>query len=434
MSGPRTPMFGSDRRAPRRRWWRGLGVLAGLAAAIVVLGVIVGGALWGYAWLQLGGSDVAALTDDVEALGSRPSVPPEGATTVLVTLVEDRPATDPDPAPLVADPALIQIGGPRERPAVLSLSRDLPVSVAEDGSRRLARIQADGGIEELVRALEDHVDVEFDHVAEISAAALPRLAEVAGPIEACGDGSGPLGPDRTGCTELDADAMRAAIAAAMPSDLAALSRDALRSISEDLEPVSAVTSPLTTKRITDVVAEEVTTDVALRASGLTSLASAVPSAPAPRVAAVEGVVNPTTDARTFLAGSHENLFAAFTGGQPLGELANGVDEIDLDEVRVGVLNGTGTAGYAGELAQRLEQADARVRATDNATDFDHRRTTIEHAANDPEAELAAIALAEMLGGDVRIEATGDLPLVGDRNRELQVVVTGGRDLDDGDDG
>ncbi|WP_345751950.1 LytR C-terminal domain-containing protein [Microbacterium rhizophilus] len=86
-----------------------------------------------------------------------------------------------------------------------------------------------------------------------------------------------------------------------------------------------------------------------------------------------------------------------------------------------VLNGTGTAGVAEEVAGRLVAAgwaeDKVVPSDSSATDFP--QTTVYYAA--PEEEAAALGVAQAIGG-ARTEQSDQYSTPGDEEQELAVVV------------
>jgi len=419
VTGTRQLVFSSSRRAPRARWTRVVAWLFGLTVAAVVVVALIGASLWGYAWMRLGGDEIPALLADAETLGVDGTSGPTRATTVLVTTTELRDPTIPRGPELTGPVWLVQIGGPREIPAVLLLPEDLPVSVDGEGLSTLAEIQVAGDASGLVQALADYTGVRIDHVVSMDDDALPALVGYLGPIEVCGDDGG--------CRQMDEAEVRRELAEATPEARTARTADLLRGLAAVTAPLDLLRHPLATKRSIDTISD-LHTDVSLRGSELLDLVAVLEDGPAPEVATLPILRNPETGSSVMLEQA-ETVFQRFAEGAPLDGVTgdDGVRQV-VEEVPVVVLNAAGIDGLAGRVEARLAAAGFLVVGTGNAPAFDEGVTSvIRYGADDPAAEATAILLAERLP-DARLESVDRVPdFEGDPAR---VQVLAGEDLDD----
>jgi len=419
VTGTRQLVFSSSRRAPRARWTRVVAWVFGLTVAAVVIVALVGASLWGYAWMRLGGDEIPALLADAETLGVDGTNGPARATTVLVTTTEQRDPTVPRGPELTGPVWLVQIGGPREIPAVLLLPEDLPVSVDGEGLATLAEIQVADDASGLVQALADYTGVRIDHVVSMDDDALPALVGHLGPIEVCGDDGG--------CRQLDEAQVRSELAEATPEARTARTADLLRGLAAVTTPLDLLRHPLATKRSIDTISD-LHTDVSLRGNELLDLVAVLEEGPAPEVATLPILRNPETGSSVMLEQA-ETVFQRFAEGAPLDGVTgdDGVRQV-VEEVPVVVLNVAGIDGLAGRVEARLAAAGFLVVGTGNAPAFDEGVTSvIRYGADDPAAEATAILLAERLP-DARLESVDRVPdFEGDPAR---VQVLAGEDLDD----
>lgn len=380
-------------RHRRRSWGRPLLLVVAtlLAAAALWAGVL--GVLWLYAWVALGPTAVPVLDDPpAEALGPSGAVAPVDATTVLVLLTAGRDPTVRQEPPLIADPVLVQLGAGRERPAVLSLPRSLPVSVEGAGPATLEQAQLEGGMDLSVRTVEDHTGVRIDHVVSVTEDALPALVEVLEPVERCDD---------VGCRPTDPDDTRATVLAAQDAErhleqVAAL----VQAVAARIEPARVVLAPWTAKQVVDVVAAEVRTDVELRGARLLALAQALAEPTALDRASVPVLENPATGEVLLLAEATQVRFQHLQTGAPFDGRDAADEEADLRaQIEVVVLNGAGVDGLAGRVAGDLLARGFAVVDTGNAPSFGREATSIVFLADDdPIVALTAARLAQAIPG------------------------------------
>jgi anionic cell wall polymer biosynthesis LytR-Cps2A-Psr (LCP) family protein len=387
---------------------------------VVVLWALAIGALWVYAWFQLGGLDLRATDDDVVALGSVGAQAPEGATTVLVAMTGSRDPTIPGEPELVAPVALVQVGPTREAPAVLLLPTDLPVSVEGLGRVDLDEVHAEGGEDLLARAVIDYAEVRIDHVVSLTEDAFPQMVELLGDVELC---------TPTGCTPASTQQIRAAQRSDDAETYVRTMTDVLRGVGRSMDRASVIRSPLTAKRAIDIVSDEVRTDVSLRGRTLLHLAHGFAEISAVEHDEVPLLRNPRSGELVPLEEPAMVRFQRLRDGSSLAveDEDEGLDDLVIDMVDVAVLNGAGIDGLAGAIQVRLETAGFHVVGTGNAASFDRTTTVVAYGPEPETTEAAAVILAERLGDGVQLEPLDRAPTF--EGEPVDVLVTVGSDLD-----
>ena len=415
MSGSLT--FAAPRRPRGARVARVAAVTAGIVLAVLVTWGLLVGALWSYAWVRLGGDDVPALREDGLATLGSPDGPraPEGATTLLVVLTGSVDPTIPRPPAIEAPLVLLQVGGPRDRPAALLIPEDVPLAA----DLTFADIQAEGGTDPLVRAVVDYTDVAVDHVVSLSIDALPRLFDALAPVEVCRS---------DGCSTPRGDEVRTLLLRADGEELVLLTADLLRSVAAVLDTRRVVFAPWTGRRVVDAVADEVITDVSLRGTGLLDLAAVLSTPVRLEVDRLPVLVNPATGQVLPIHEPVQVRLEHLRVGTPLTGEGGSTEELEeelLADIEVAVLNGAGVDGLAGRVRAELEAAGLTVIGTGNAPTFDRQRTVITYREDDPAAAFAAVRMSEALGG-VELESLGQRPTF--EGEEVDVLVIAGEDL------
>lgn len=412
--------FSSTRVPPGRKALRVLAIVAAVVATVVAIWVSILVLLAGYAFLQLGPDEVPAVSDELTVLGPAGTRAPADATTVLVTLTGPVDPTVPRESPLQGPVALVQVGGPREDPAVLLLPRELPVTIEGLGERTLEQVQLEGGIDLMARAVADYTAVRIDHVASFSIDALPRLTDVLAPLEVCGT---------TGCREVTGDEVAAQLRSVEDPDLVRVTAEVLQAVARRVDGWTVATSPLETRRLIEVIGAEVETDVSLRGTTLLGLAERF--APPVRIDrdVLPLIVNPESGAILPLEEPAMVRFQALQDGTPLlgpdGATIEDVEQGFRDQVRIAILNGAGVDGLAGEVQVRLQAEGYQVAGTGNAPSFDRERTVINYNAGvDDAVDYVAALLAESLSGASLEPLDATLEFEGD---PVDLLVTIGRD-------
>lgn len=413
-------LFSSARRAPRRWWRRGVGMVVALALVVVVAWALLIGALWVYAWFQLGGLDLGATDPDVSALGSVGVDSPPGSTTVLVALTAPRDPTIPEEPELVGPVAIVQISPTRDVPAVLLLPTELPVTVEGLGRVDLDEVHAEGGEDRLARAVIDYAEVEIDHVVSVTEDAIPRMVELLGDVELC---------TTTGCAAASTEQLRSAQRSDDPDTYVRTLAEALRGIGRSMDGTSVITSPLTSKRAIDIVSDEVRTDVSLRGRSLLRFAEAFAAIDGVEYDEVPLLRNPRSGELVPLEEPAMVRFQRLRDGSSLELAEDQQDALEgqvIELVEVGVLNGAGVAGLAGDIQARLQTEGFRVVGTGNASSFDRTTTVVAYGPEPETTEAAAVILAQRLGADVELEQLERSPTF--EGEPVDVLVTIGSDL------
>lgn len=425
-----SPPLSFSTRPKRRRWTRVVVAVLILAALVAVLVAAAAGLLWVYAWFRLAPTAVAGLTvdDEVVAMPEDGPTAPDGVTTALVALVEERDPTLPGDPALTGPVALVQSGGARgDDVAVVLLPAGLPVAVDGEGTMALSDVHEAGGPDLLVRAVVDHTGIAIDHLVTADTAAVPDLVDALGNVEVCDPN----------CTALTVDDARSRVSAyadaSAPAESAAAFADlvvAIEAIADRVQVRTALTSPFATRRAIDVLSRQTTTDVALRGAAVLPVAERLADAGQVAVATLPGVTNPDSGQLLVLPEQAEIRFALLREGGVPETSAEQDDAAILSDVRVAVQNGTGTAGYAAQLEDVLSAAGVEVVGTENAASFDLGVTVLRYDSNDPLGEVAAVLLAELLDADVELEPVDRPPTF--EGDPVTVMVVGGADLDAGD--
>jgi len=409
--------FTEVRRPKGERFARAAAIVLGIILAIAVTWLLVVGALWAYAWVSLGGEDVPVLREDGQATLGSTTGPrsPEGATTLLVALTGPVDPTVPRPPDLEAPLMLVQVGGPREEPAVLLVPEDVPL--AEDLT--FAEVQREGGTDPLVRAVVDYSEVAIDHVVSLSIDALPRLVDALGEVEVCRS---------DGCDTPAGDEVRIRLLQAEGEELVLLVADLVRSVADRLDTRWAVTSPLQARRVIDAVAGEVVTDANLRGSRLLELAEQLSVPVRPEIDRLPVLVNPETGQVLPIHEPVQVRLDHLRNGTPLTGDGGTTEDLErdlLEGIRIGVLNGAGVTGLAGRIQVELEAAGLTVVGTGNAPTFDRQRTVVSYREDQEAAAFAAIRVSEALGG-VELDPLVSRPTF--EGEEVDLLVVAGEDL------
>ncbi len=430
MTTTHSPLISSGRRAPRRPWWRWLGIALGIALLVVVVAGVLAGVLWAYSWVRLGPDQLTVLEEDLTARGGEPPRAPADATTYLVMVTEPvRDPTVPTQPALAAPVLLVQVGGPRTEPAVVALPENLPVAREGDGLLTLQQIQAAGGPDGIVRALTDYTSVALDHLVIATTELLPELLGPLGPVERCGV---------TGCREITADEVRGAVTQGSAEERIRSVVDVLPDLAGDLDVGFVMRHPLVTRRAIDALADELITDVSLRGRALFDLAEAFAVPTDVEVVTIEAETDPDTSELIVLPERAELRFAQLRDGLPLvpdePEDPDGLDDDPFDGTRtpaedqptLAVVNGAGVAGLAGDIAARIEAAGFAVLGTGNAPTFDREVTEVAYDQDDSDAQELAEQVADLLRA-VPVPVPTTLSFEAE---PVAVLVTVGADLDE----
>lgn len=412
--------FSSARVPPGRRALRVLAIVLAVVLALALIWAAALAAVWGYAWLRLGPDDIPALQDERPVLGPAGASAPADATTLVVALTGPVDPTVLRPPELVGPVALVQVGGGRAEPAVLSLPGELMVTIDGLGEVSLAEVQREGGTDLLVRALADYSAVRIDHAVSLSIDALPELVDALGPLEVCGS---------AGCSSTTGEQLRQALATADDASLVRLVGDVSRALGRRIDARFVARSPLLARQVVEIVGAEVSTDVALRGTRLLEIAGALATPVRLDTDTVPLVVNPESGSIVPLSEPAMVRFQHLRDGTSLrvGAEDVGTEALEAEMIasaKVAVLNGAGIDGLAGRVRIELETAGFNVVGTGNARSFDRTDTVINYLADEPAIDFAAQRLSEALGG-AALEPFGRRPEF--EGEEVDLLVTVGAD-------
>jgi hypothetical protein len=412
--------FSTTRVPPGRRAFRMIGILLSIVATLVLIWAAVLALLWGYSWLRLGPDELPVLQDELTVLGPDGPTAPQDATTVVVAMTGPVDPTVPRPPDLIGPVVMLQWGGPREEPAVLSLPGDLPVVVDGRDDVPIAEAQRAGGLDLVVQSVADYSGVRIDHAVSLSIDALPMLVDAAAPVEICG---------ADGCSQPTGDELRRSLEAAGDEERVELVSDTARGLGRRIDGRFAVTSPLATRRVIDTVSAEVLTDAGLRGLTLLDVAGELATPVDLDRDTIPLVVSPETGTIVPLAEPAAVRFQHLKEGSTLRVTSEtgGTADLEADMVRaaeVAVLNGAGVDGLAAQVQVALETAGFSVIGTGNAASFDLTDTVINYVVDDPTMEIAAVQLSEALGG-ATLEPLEQRPRF--ENEAVDLLVTIGQD-------
>lgn len=452
MTGPRSPIFTSVRRARRRRWGTAVRAFALGLAALLILGLASTLALWRYANSKLDRTEIASIEANRDAV---PDVDDDGAPleaqdtlNVLVVGSDSREGlteqqllelgTEDVGTTLTDTLMLVQLSPRRDHAAIVGFPRDLRVEAPGIGATKINSVQAKGGPDLLVRTVQDLVGVDIDHYVEVNIAGFLELTDAIGGVEVCLDA--PMkdefaGVDLpAGCQELDGRAAAGFVRSRRVRDQFGADNDFGRIarqqyfISRAMDEVTSagtLANPVKVKRLIDAVAGAVTTDRDLGAPEMLRLANSLKTltSDALELRTIPSYYSNETGFAHVYEDEAEVLFRGLREGSALDPEVGleGPTELTAADVTIAVLNGEGSEGLASEVQAFLESKGFTVVSTGNAgseaaPDFSYDVTEVAYA---PGGEAKAQLVASYLPGAELVER--------DDLREGDVTVTIGRD-------
>ena len=466
MTGPRSPLFTSVRYAKKRRWSTAVRYLAFALAAVLVLVLAGGLALWRYASSRIqredipalaqpstapsdGGAGQAAAGGNAGGSGNDTSALPNMMNALVVGTDSRAGLTDQDLQELGTQDVgtnltdtimLVQITPAREHAAILSFPRDLKVHPPGAKTMKINAVYETGGPDLLVRTIEDLTGVQIDHYVEVDLAGFIQLTDAIGGVEICLDKpkvdkyAGVNLP--AGCQTLTGKqavgfvrSRHSADRFGPDNDFGRIARQQyfIKQAMKQVTSAGTLLNPLKIKRLINVVANNIKTDTNLGVTDMYRLANALKSMTAQDVATrlVPGYWSSQTSYTEMYPEKAEALFQAFRQGTPLPDVGMTdphSNELTAQDVHVMVLNGVGTGGLAAKVADFLKARGFAVAGTGNAgtaanPDFSHTQTLISYG---PDGEAKAKLLATFVP-NAKLEQLDADPDQGD------VVLTVGSD-------
>ena len=415
-------------------------VLAGVTAAMVVVGAIVGGA---YGW-AFGALD-ASETIDVSGLTNRPDqdreVLPSGPMTLLVMGSDDRRGTRfKDEGQGASDTTLlVHLYDGRTQALVVSIPRDtmvqVPACIRPDGSTLSPELRQFNAAYQLagpactVRTVEELTGIYLDHFLTINLAGFTTIVEAVGGVEMC------LDKDivsekahvnlKAGCQVLQGDQALGYVRARYVGDGSDLSRiqrqqQFLMALARKATSFGVLANPVRLRSVLESTAAAIATDPGLTDAGdkrdlATSLRSLRPS----DITFVTAPVAPWSVDRNrlvFVEDEAALLWEAIRTDAPWPPPATpGLDGKPLvtppGEIRVRVLNGTAIQGLAGKVADDLRAMGFTVTDVANAARNNYAATVVRRPAKYDESGRTLATVAGATRTVIDPEATSTLTLI-----------------------
>jgi len=367
------------RRIPT--WLRLVAVMVVMLVVVTLLWATMVAFTYGATWLRLGPNFLTPSSS--VAVGTQQPRTPEGTHTLLI-VVGGRDTT------LGASPAIVQYGGPRIRPAVVVIPRELTVASVNDDRTTIGDVYADAGVVGLRQAVIDFTEVAIDDVVVVSPRNLAQLIDLIGEFTHCDQA----------CAPLDGAGFLAAYGVRDDNSRLEYLGAVLGSVADTIDRNWVLRHPRRAWRLVAAVPEAVDTTVSLRGGVLLRALTAIRE-----VEDAQWVSTPLLRAPdgTILAAPEPSMlqFTALREGTAFPDGATvSVEELlqELrDEVAVAVANAAGIQGLAARITEQLEQLGYWVIASGNAGRFDAQQTEIQFRDDDPRAVYIAEEIAEHLG-------------------------------------
>ncbi|MEX2532640.1 MAG: LCP family protein [Nitriliruptoraceae bacterium] len=367
------------RRIPT--WLRIIAVMGALLVVATLLWATMVAATYGAAWLRLG-PDLLTPSATV-AVGTQEPRTPEGTHTLLI-VVGGSDAT------LQAPPAIVQYGGPRTRPVVVTIPRELTVAAVDDDRITIGDVYADTGVVGLRQTVIDFTEVAIDDVVVVTPRNLAKLIDLIGEFTHCDPA----------CVLVDGAGFLAAYGVRDDNARLEYLGAVLGSVADTIDRNWVMRHPRRAWRIVAAVPDAVETTVSLRGGTLLRTFAAIRE-----VDDTQWVSTPLLRAPdgTVLAAPEPSMlqFAALREGTVFSDSATVTVEELLqelrDEVAVAVANAAGIQGLAAKVTEQLQQFGYQIVASGNASRFDAQQTEVQFRADDPRAVYIAEEIAEHLG-------------------------------------
>jgi LCP family protein required for cell wall assembly len=317
-----------------------------------------------------------------------------------------------------------------QKAAILSVPRDLYVSIPANGKDKVNASFSIGGPQLLIQTLKDNLGIEINHYVEVDFTGVQRIVDAVGGVKVYVDA--PAKDDMTGldlpvagCNELDGYQALAFVrsryyqtwekgrwVSGTNSDIDRIARqqDFIRRMMKKAIS-SGLTNPITLNRLIGIGVDNVKVDQQMSSKDITTVARRFRSIDPD---SVDMLTLPTSDA--YIGGAAVQLLDTKQAQEFIDRL-NGikpppVPTIKASDVAVKVLNGNGFDASASSAAAALTGAGFRVASTGNASAYDYPQTIVQYApglqdkADFLRSSLAAGAKVEedrtLIGADVTL--------------------------------
>lgn len=430
---------------PRRNWPRRL--LIGVNIFLIVCIVAVGGSL-AYLKIQFGRISTIDLRNALRNGGDDdPGEPMNvlivGSDTRANLSEEDEGKFNDENNPVGgqrSDTIILAHVDPRqEKAAILSIPRDLYVELPSGKNGRINQAFADGPAD-LIETIDKNLGIEIDHYVQVDFNGFRGIVNsiggvtvyLPGPVR---DSKSGLRMDRGGCVELNGEVALAYVRSRNfqyfesgtwrsdpTGDLGRIQRqqDFMRRVMR--KAISrGIRNPITANRLVGAAIENVVIDDALSTKDIARLGKRFRSL---EPEAVEMMTVPTEGARINGASvlrlkqpDTNDVINRFLGIEPPTD--GPPPDIPPASVRVRVLNGSGKAGHATEVATALTKAGFSVADKGDARTFGAAQPVITYGSG--QKAKAELLKAYLVGGTAQL--VSDPKLTG-----VDVVITTGTNL------
>jgi polyisoprenyl-teichoic acid--peptidoglycan teichoic acid transferase len=329
---------------------------------------------------------------------------------------------------------VLHIDPSQQKAAILSIPRDLYVTIPGNGKDKVNSAFSIGGPPLLIRTIKEALGIEINHYVEVDFTGFERIVDTIGGVKVHADY--PARDEMTGldipmagCNELDGYQALAYVrsryyetyergrwveGANSDIDRIARQQDFIRRIMKKAVS-SGLGNPLTLNRLIGIGIDNVKVDQQMSSKDITTIARRFRSIDPDTV---DMLTLPTSDG---FAGDAAIQVLDTARAQEFIDRLNGVTapppppSVRPADVAVTVLNGNGRDGGASLAAASLGQAGFRVASTGDALAYDYTQTIVQYAPGQKtKAELlrSSLAAGASIEEDRTLAGTGaDLALV-----------------------
>lgn len=302
---------------------------------------------------------------------------------------------------------VLHVDPSQKKAVILSIPRDLYVSIPGNGKDKVNASFSIGGPELLIRTIKEALGIDINHYVEIDFNGFERIVDTIGGVKvytdyAARDEMTGLDLPLAGCNEVDGYQALAFVrsryyetyergqwVSGANSDIDRIARqqDFIRRIMKKAVS-SGLGNPLTLNRLIGIGVDNVRVDQEMSTKDITSLARRFRSIDPDTV---DMITLPTYDA--FVGDAAVQLMDPAKAREFIDRL-NGISaapppaSVRPADVAVAILNGNGVTGGASLAASSLGQAGFRVASTGDAVSYDFAQTVIRYApGQQPKAAL-----------------------------------------------
>jgi LCP family protein required for cell wall assembly len=429
-AGPRAPAPGPPRRRRLRR------VL--VTALVVLLVVTLGGLFLGWRYVSGVVSKGARAVHNLAPSGAgRPAnflVVGSDSRTGLSRRDLRRAATRAVDGSRTDTIILVHVSPGQKKAVVVSIPRDLKVSIPGHGQDKINAAYAFGGPDLLVKTVADNFGVAVNHYAEIDFAGFLKVVDALGGVRLCNDTGHRLDDSfanlhmAPGCHNLNGvQALAFVRARHIDSDFGRIGRQQqfLRAVMSKVSAKGNLLNLPKLMSIANMVSEHVETDDTLKTGEAISLARRIGKLDAESVdmrmyPSFDAGIDPS-DGVDYVKAAPEApiLMKAIADDAQLPPVGLPAGKgVSLRDIRLVVLNGSGTQGAAARAADGLRRYGLRVVQTGDASRPTGGASTLTYP---PALEQQAKLLSFLLGRQVELARAG----AGERAASSTLVLTVG---------